>query len=261
MKLSLSRHLRRRKSATAAADPFAIGHAVERTSPGLYAGCSDDGRRPGAGIGTRYLAGGVVMSRDSRWIWLVALAVVVSALCGCGDDPPASPPVLTPATQSVILAGLAGDYSLGGSAPSATPATRTTTFTIPAAFRTLEGLELSLEGMWLPGQLVTCRPIGSSTYCDTLPQYVALSVRLTAASLPGRWFEATVGAVGNPRTGIPLVEFGAVEPADLDRLLGAEITAEFTCHLGSRSVDDLVVASTGTMLAVRVDVSGQVPEE
>ncbi|MBK9470958.1 MAG: hypothetical protein IPO18_01555 [bacterium] len=186
---------------------------------------------------------------------LLALAI----LCGCDDKAPVVPMTLVDATVPVQLPGLTGDYSLGGSLPSTVPSTRSIAFRIPDEVRSIRELRLTLLGTWESGQRVHCRPVGNSTVCDTLPQYIGVSMRLTAASVGNCAFEAMWGVtdLGHPEL---LTASCPADSVDINLLLGQEITVELTCVTGDWPVTDLVVACSGTLSTVVLEVDGQVPE-
>jgi hypothetical protein len=50
------------------------------------------------------------------------------------------------------------------------------------------------------------------------------------------------------------------DSVDINLLLGQEITVELTCVTGDWPVTDLVVACSGTLSTVVLEVDGQVPE-
>ena len=190
---------------------------------------------------------------------VMSLLLVLAVLCACGDEAPVVPIKLTDATIPVDLPGLAGDYSLGGSPPYTVPSTRSIAFRIPDDVRSIRELRLTLLGAWGSGQRVHCRTVGNSTFCDTLPQYIGVSMRLTAASLGACAFEAMRGVtdLGYP---VLLVASCPADSVDINLLLGQEITVELTCVTGGWPVADLVVACSGTLNTVVLEVAGQVPE-
>lgn len=199
------------------------------------------------------------MPASRRNLPAAMVLLVLATLCACNEDSPVAPVTLTSATIPVDLPGLAGAYSLGGSPPYPAPSTRTFTFRMPDEVRSIRELRMSLLGTWESGQRVICRPIGPTTRCDTFPQYIGVTMRLTAASLGECSFEATAVVpvdFGNPA---PFVASACSGSADINLLLGQQITVEISCVPGDWPVADLVGAAVGTLNAVGLEVDGEVP--
>ena len=159
----------------------------------------------------------------------------------------------------VDLPELTGDYSIGGEPPAAAPWTRTMTFTLPDSIESLTGLMFLASGPWVNAQLEECRIVQGITYCDTLPTYTNLTLRLTADPLGDCHFQATVSAFDFVNGNEPLFAVCTVGQSDVNLLLGASITAELFCDVAPETLPHLVEAAFGTLHEVQLEVVGAVP--
>lgn len=163
------------------------------------------------------------------------------------------------ATIQIDLPGLTGDYSIGGSEPPLAPSSRTMSFVLPDSIESIAGLKLKLSGPWTPGKEEVCRVVDGITYCDTIPCGTRLNLRLTADSIGDCFFQASVPAYGWVDGDEPMIDFCLEGEADINLLLGEEITAEFFCGHPPGSVPPIVEATYGTMNEVQLETIGAVP--
>ena len=166
-----------------------------------------------------------------------------------------------PAHALVVLdlPELAGDYSHGGDQPSPVPSVRTTSFVFPDSIASIEGLRLKVSGPWFPGQKETCHEVGGVTFCDTLPVGTTLVLELTAESLDECYFQATVPAYNWVNGNELLVEICSEGSTDIKLLLGSEVNAELHCEFPPETLPDIVEATYGTLLEVKLETVGTVP--
>ena len=165
----------------------------------------------------------------------------------------------TEATILVDLPGLTGEFSIGGNEPPLAPSSRTTSFVFPDSIQSLEGLRLLVMGPWNLGQKEECISFDGNTYCDTIPCGTSLTLHLTSESLGGCYFQATVPANVWVENAEPLVGFCPEGQADIDLLLGSEVTAELYCDSPLEEVSQIIEATYGTLFEVQLETVGAVP--
>jgi hypothetical protein len=158
----------------------------------------------------------------------------------------------------IELPELVGDYSISDSPPLESPWTRSTTFALPDSIETIEGLRFVVSGSWTSGLIETCRTIGESTYCDTLPLYTNLTLRLTAESLGACHFQATTSTFNGVNGNELLVEFCPDGQSDINLLLGSVISAELYCDLDPEVILRIVETTSGTLTGIRLETVGAV---
>ena len=170
--------------------------------------------------------------------------------------------LLCPAVASAIstdISGLAATYSIGEGADPETPWLRTAGFTIPDSVGSLEGLRFAASGSWEPADLEICRSIGGSTFCDTMPTYTNLTLRLSAGALGDCHFQASMVAHNDVDGDELLFVVCPSDQSDANLLLGVEVTAELFCDVAPEDLPRLVKAAVGTLHDVHLETVGTVP--
>lgn len=160
---------------------------------------------------------------------------------------------------SIDLADLAGEYSIGQGADPGIPWIRTTSLAIPDSIGSLAGLRFVASGSWENGALESCRDVGGVTYCDTLPTYTNLTLRLTAGAMGECHFQASIVAYDLVDGDELLFDVCPSGQIDVNLLLGAEVTAELFCDVAPEDLPRLVTLAVGTLHDVHLETVGAVP--
>lgn len=160
----------------------------------------------------------------------------------------------------VDLPELSGDYSIGGPNSGTPPSGRATAIFLPSEIESFEGLMFVASGPWTMGLYESCREIPPGiTVCDTLPYWVNLTLRITSDAIGECEYLASTVAANSVDGDELLVEFCEEGQADINDLLGSEVSIELFCNVSEEDVPNIVQATFGTLIDVHLEVLGTVP--
>ncbi len=153
---------------------------------------------------------------------------------------------------------LASYYETGWVDPEIAPAGRTTTFMFHPDVQSMDGLRLVISGDWNEGE-IHCASLWGPP--DTTSFTPGLSMFLTAPEAFDGTFHATVHPPDGPfdQSTATFEYLYPPDGADINLLLGVEVSVEFFCDLVLPGNCYVFADSHGSVTEVRLEAFGAVP--